>query len=77
MSQQQIAKVNQMLRQTMIQNEREQQLHQLTNIGTTSQVPTDRQLMRQQQVNDVSTLSSHYRTSAEYRPTLRQNSHHG
>ena len=65
MSQQQIAKVNQMLRQTMIQNEREQQLHQLTNIGTTSQVPNDRQLMRQQQVNDVSTLSSHYRTSAE------------
>ena len=65
MSQQQIAKVNQMLRETMIQNEREQQLHQLTNIGTTSQVPNDRQLMRQQQVNDVSTLSSHYRTSAE------------
>jgi curved DNA-binding protein CbpA len=65
MSQQQIAKVNQMLRETMIQNEREQQLHQLTNIGTTSQVPNERQLMRQQQVNDVSTLSSNYQTSAQ------------
>lgn len=65
MSQQQIAKVNQMLRDTMIQNERDQQLHQLTNIGTTSQMPNDRQLMRQQQANDVSTLSSNYQTSAE------------